>query len=218
MNLSKSRILLAGAIVAATGGAVLALVPFASLSPQPAFAAAGAKSAEASAKGKEEGTILMAQASEAAPSALPGGASSLQESYQDWQVSCVSQGGAKRCSMSQQQADAKSRQRVLAIELSASSAEAASGALVLPFGLSLDAGASVKVDEGAGLDGLRFRTCLPAGCVVPLTFEQDLLTAMRSGTSLKVTATPADGSQAVEFAISLKGFSAALDRTAALAK
>ena len=215
MNFSRTGILFAGAFVAAAGCAAFALAPFLFLVQ--AYAAAGAEAAGDAAHpvAEKDDMVLMAQAT---PSTLPGGASSLQEAFQDWQVSCISQGGVKRCAMSQQQADATSRQRVLAIELSATGTEAASGALVLPFGLSLDAGAGIKVDEGLGVDGLRFRTCLPAGCVVPLTLQQDLLAAMRAGTSLKVTATPADGSRPVEFAISLKGFSAALDRTVALAK
>lgn len=219
MKPAQSKFLIVAAITAAAGYAVCAIVPVASLLPQPAFAATNSgQLAQTAAQTSEEDVFLVAQAPEATPSTLPGGASSLQESYQDWQVSCVSQSGVKRCAMSQQQADARTRQRVVAIELAASAPGAATGALVMPFGLALDAGASIKVDDGAGVDGLRFSTCLPAGCVVPLTFDQNLLQALRAGTTLNVAATPSDGSQPVEFAISLKGFSAALDRTTALSQ
>lgn len=37
-------------------------------------------------------------------SGLPGGASSLSETYRDWRVACVQDGTAKRCSLSQVQA------------------------------------------------------------------------------------------------------------------
>ena len=52
-----------------------------------------------------------------AASTLPGGASSLQETYDDWQVVCGQQGGVKRCAMVQQQISKENRQRVLDIEL-----------------------------------------------------------------------------------------------------
>ncbi len=50
-----------------------------------------------------------------APS-LPGGASSLQESYRDWRVTCRIAEATKRCALSQQQAR-QDGQRVLAIKL-----------------------------------------------------------------------------------------------------
>ncbi|MEO9337800.1 invasion associated locus B family protein [Mesorhizobium sp. SB112] len=161
--------------------------------------------------------VLLAQA-DMAQSSLPGGASSLKESYQDWQVSCAAQGVDKRCVMSQQQADPKTRQRVLAIELSADASGKANGAVVLPFGLALDAGVSITVDEAADAISLRFRTCLPVGCVVALELKENLVAAMRNGTSLQITATPSENDQPVSFSVSLKGFSSALDRTLALSQ
>lgn len=214
MKFPRIRIIFATGAFVAAGGVALALVPFASLYSQQAFAAANAAPvAELALPRSEERPILLAQATDAVTSSLPGGASSLQESYQDWQVSCVSQGAEKRCALSQQQADPQSRQRVLAIELNAATSGRVSGALVLPFGLALDAGANIKVDDGMSVEGLRFQTCLPAGCVVPLDLDPALVDAMRAGSSLHVVASPADGSQPIAFAISLKGFSSALDRT-----
>ncbi|MBN9047563.1 MAG: invasion associated locus B family protein [Rhizobiales bacterium] len=49
---------------------------------------------------------------------LPGGASSLQETYQDWQVACRIANGTRLCAISQQQTQ-QNGQRVLAIELAA---------------------------------------------------------------------------------------------------
>ena len=43
-------------------------------------------------------------AGNAASSSLPGGASSLNETYRDWRVACAQQGAAKRCVLSQIQA------------------------------------------------------------------------------------------------------------------
>jgi invasion protein IalB len=148
---------------------------------------------------------------------LPGGASSLNETYKDWQVSCAQQGAVKRCSMSQQQANQQSRQRVLAIEINAVTAAKVEGLLVLPFGLVLDAGAKLQIDDGGIGQPIRFSTCLPAGCLIPLSFDAATVVNLRKGTALKVVAT-ADGGAATPFSISLQGFGTALDRIAALAR
>jgi len=149
--------------------------------------------------------------------ALPGGASSVQETYDDWRASCVQQDGAKHCAFSQQQIDNQSRQRILAIELGAPAVDKVEGTLVLPFGLALDRGVVLQVDDGAPGPVLRFRTCLPAGCVVPLSFDAKLVAAARKGTAIKLKAI-ADGGKEVSMSISLKGFGPALDRTTALMK
>ena len=54
--------------------------------------------------------------------------------------------------------------------------------MVLPFGLALDHGVVLQVDDGAPGPVLRFRTCLPAGCVVPLSSDAKLVAAARKGT------------------------------------
>jgi len=147
---------------------------------------------------------------------LPGGANSLQETYENWTVACSLQGGAKRCSLSQQELDQQSRQRVLAIEL-APLADKAEGTLVLPFGLLIDRGVTLRVDDSAALPVLRFRTCVPVGCLVTLSFDGKFVAELRKGVALKIGAV-ADGGKDAAFSISLKGFPAALDRTAALTK
>jgi invasion protein IalB len=148
---------------------------------------------------------------------LPGGASSLQETYQDWLVACVHK-DVKRCAVSQQQAQ-QNGQRLLAIELTASTdAETATGTLVLPFGLALEAGVILQVDDNPAATPLRFSTCLSAGCIVPLKFDAPTLAALRVGTTLKAMAKAANSDQPGTLSISLKGFSAAFDRAAVLMK
>ncbi|MGY4303375.1 invasion protein IalB [Bradyrhizobium sp. USDA 4369] len=152
----------------------------------------------------------------AAASSLPGGASSLSESYRDWRVSCMLGGATKRCTMSQAQAQ-QNGQRVLAIELIASNGNTVSGTLVLPFGLALDSGVAFQIDEKPPMQPARFRTCLPVGCIVSVTFDARTLVALRAGTALKLKAT-ADGGAAAPFSISLQGFGTALDRVGALSR
>jgi len=213
MRFPPIRFLLAAGIVALAGSTAIAIVPE-SFSSQPAFAETSTE--VAASKSERLASILMAQATETTASTLPGGASSLQESYQDWQVACVSQNSAKRCVMSQQQADPKSGQRVLAMEIVTEKEGITTGTLVLPFGLALEPGVSIKVDEGESPESLRFRTCLPAGCVARLELSEDRLAGMRAGTTLNVTVTPLESDLPVAFAVSLNGFAAALDRMKAL--
>jgi invasion protein IalB len=152
--------------------------------------------------------------------ALPGGATSLRENHGDWVVGCSIQQqsgkNVKVCGLSQEQTDQNSRQRVLAIEVRPEGA-GVQGILVLPFGLALDQGASFQIDDGPASPVQKFRTCLPAGCLVPVNFDARTLAALRKGNQLKVK-TVADGGKEAPFTISLKGFPGALDRTAALMK
>ncbi|WMT91977.1 invasion associated locus B family protein [Pelagibacterium sp. H642] len=162
---------------------------------------------------------LNAATSAAQEVSLPGGANSLQEVHGDWVVTCAISGegaqAAKSCSMSQEQQDGNSRQRIIAVEIQPSP-EGDRATLVLPFGLSLAAGAKLQIDDGAPGQALSFRTCLPGGCIISTTFDEEMREALRSGAELKVHAT-ADGGRETVFAISLRGFGGALNRTAELA-
>jgi invasion protein IalB len=151
---------------------------------------------------------------------LPGGATTLNESHGDWVVSCAvgTQNGAshKVCALTQRQTAGQSGQLVLAVELRPREANV-EGTLVLPFGLALDRGVTLQVDDSPALAPLRFRTCVPGGCVVDLRFDPKALPLLRKGTSLKIKAV-ADGGKETQLAVSLKGFPSALDRTIVLLK
>ncbi|MGO4287335.1 invasion associated locus B family protein [Bosea sp. TAB14] len=180
-----------------------------------AAAPAGGKVTQASqSTARQHQAAQLAQATQAAT--LPGGASSLSETHQDWQVSCVQQGAAKRCALSQSQAQ-QNGQRVLTIEIGAPAGNKAGGIIVLPFGLALASGAALQIDDKPAGQPLPFRTCLPVGCVIPVSFDAPTLALLRVGGALKIKAMT-DGGQDAPFSISLKGFAAALDRVAALAK
>ncbi len=148
---------------------------------------------------------------------LPGGATSLNETHGDWTVACTTPERNVRCAVSQVQINNENRQRVLSVELTATEGgNTASGTLVMPFGLALDEGVALSIDEGEPLVALRFSTCLPAGCLVPLTFDQNAIAAMRTGTALKSKAVANGSGQEVNFSISLSGFTSALARAAEL--
>lgn len=155
----------------------------------------------------------------AAPSPLPGGASSIQESYEDWRVLCSVANNAKQCTIQQVQLDTKTGQRVLAVELVPNGDGGASGNLIMPFGLQLDAGVALALDAGASGKPLPFKTCIASGCLVPLTLSANTIAALRVGKQLKLTTRSIDvNAKPLVFPVSLNGFGAALDRAVAILK
>lgn len=86
------------------------------------------------------------------------------------------------------------------------------GILVLPFGLRLDCGIHLAIDDVGSSGPLRLPTCLPVGCIVPLVLDVAAVAALRRGTVLSVSAEAHDGGDALAFPIPLSGFSSALDR------
>lgn len=153
----------------------------------------------------------------AVPSTLPNGATSLNETYQDWTVLCGAGQERPVCLMTQQQRKSDTGQLVLAAELGAVAADEVRGSLVLPFGLRLADGVTLQIDDGPASQPLPFATCLPAGCVVQVAFDAAAVAALRSAAAIKLVAKAHDGGGDVQLGISLKGFSAALDRLGQLA-
>lgn len=147
---------------------------------------------------------------------LPGGASSVQESFQDWQVSCAIIDSVKQCVMVQQQRQNTDNQLVLGVELNAPKKDGTvEGMLVLPFGMRLSSGITLQIDEQAALPSVAFSTCLPIGCLLPVSFDEATVAAARAGTSLKLSGVSNDG-QPITFAVSLNGFAHALERLSKL--
>ncbi len=160
--------------------------------------------------------LLLAASAALAQAQFPAGAQTVSETYQDWQMICTQAQEAKRCAVSQQQTDSRSNQRVLAMELHPDG-DKAEGLLVMPFGLVLDKGVALKIGDADLGPALRFRTCLPQGCIVPLIFDAKALAALRKASALAVNAVN-NTDQPAALSISLKGFGPALDRAAALAR
>ena len=155
----------------------------------------------------------------AAPQTLPGGVSQLQETHGDWRVICVQPNNQRVCVFSQQLSDKDSRQFLLGIELKAGAgADTAEGTLVLPFGLAVDQVVTLQIDNAASTIPLHFKTCVPLGCLVVLTFDRPTVAALKKGTTLSVKAIVADDARDTTFSVSLNGFGSAIERTAALTR
>ncbi len=164
--------------------------------------------------------LVAAMSSPAAQPAqtLPGGASQVVETHGDWRVSCAQQNNQRICSFSQQLIDKDSRQLVLGIELRANATDKAEGTMVMPFGLAVDQAVTLQIDDSASPLPLRFKTCVPVGCLVTLNFDAPTVAALKKGTVLTIKATAAENGHDTSFKLSLKGFASALERTAALIK
>jgi invasion protein IalB len=154
----------------------------------------------------------------AAAASLPGGASSLVETYDDWGVACQMMTNAPACVVRQVQTNNQTNQTVLTAEIGKAADGKYQGALLLPLGLALTQGAQLKIDDAAVGSPLAFSTCLPQGCLVPLAFDADTVTKLRGGKVLNVTVSAINQPKPLTFAVSLKGFSGALNRVAELTK
>lgn len=185
-----------------------------------AFAAMPAYAQEQPAAAKTDRAAPATAVQPARPAvSLPNGASSINETYGDWSVACSIADGRKICVMSQEQGDSKTGQRIFAVELQSPKDGKTDGVLLMPFGLKLDDGVKLKIDEQNLGQGARFSTCYPQGCIVPVSFPTVATEAMKKGTSLIVTATNvAGGGEIPTFKVSLNGFTAAMNRGAELAK
>lgn len=165
------------------------------------------------------GQSAFAQAKEeAAPSfPLPNGASTLTETYDDWVLDCRSSGQAAGCALIQTISQ-RDGQRVLTFSVNPLATDNGYSAnMITPFGLEVTKGVSLAIDDKAFGEPRAFKTCLPAGCVVPLPLSASDFQALQQGTTLKLTAqTAAD--EAFTLDASLKGFKAASERAAALKK
>lgn len=148
---------------------------------------------------------------------LPGGATSLNETHGDWTVACAQNASTKTisCAMSQQLFNPQSKQRLVAIELSLDAEQTLKGVMVLPFGLKLSEGIRLRIDDsGDGLQ-LPFSTCLPVGCLGPISLNESAVASFRASSELKVLMT-AQNDEQIEVVISLNGFTSAFNRIAAL--
>ncbi|EHK54200.1 invasion associated locus B family protein [Allomesorhizobium alhagi] len=159
-------------------------------------------------------SLLSAASAQQQVAALPNGASSLREVYQDWSVACAIRENAKICSLSQDQVQ-QNGQRLLAVEVHRSADGSATATLLLPFGILLDSGVTPQIDDQPPLSPLRFRTCQPTGCLAVFSIDPAMLGKMREGSVLKLNVTTAAETQ-LTFPVSLRGLTVALDRMAAL--
>lgn len=160
----------------------------------------------------------LAQAARTAAETLPGGASSIQETFGAWSVSCRIVDDHKVCSFSQVRGNQQTGKRSVAIELRPPRNGKTEGVLVLPFGLALAAGVTLTLDDKPLGKTIPFSTCVPDGCLAPVSFPTVATDAIKGAKVLTITATPSNNSDPVTFPLALEGFAAAHTRVSELAK
>ena len=149
---------------------------------------------------------------------LPNGASAINETYGDWTVDCRIANGQRLCVLLQSQGNSQTGQRVFAIELRAPKDGRAEGMILFPFGMKLESGAVLRLDDKDLGQGLRFSTCMAQGCLLPISFPTVATDAMKAGKALTVAALNLSNNEPASFNVSLAGFGAALDRIAQIDK
>jgi invasion protein IalB len=128
-----------------------------------------------------------------------------------WRVECTGDGKTLDCRAVQQLFHRESRQLLVQL-LVRPAADGKNGAMIiqLPLGLNLTEPITVKVDNGIS-ERQAIQTCTNVGCFVAMTVADKLLTAMRTGTELKLTMQDAN-KKPVDLALPLLGFGLAFDK------
>ncbi len=142
------------------------------------------------------------------------------ETYGDWMARCAlheTEDGqqVRRCSMEQRLSwhDEKSgkTQQLLTVTLAPHQASGAEITILTPFGLLLDRGIVLQIDEGKSYS-LPFQTCLPEGCLARGLLDEAILGQLRAGRILATKMVESTGAQVVRVEVSLKGFTASYAR------
>ncbi len=162
------------------------------------------------------GTVVAAQPAPAGQ--LPNGASSINETYGDWVVDCRLAEGQKQCLLLQTQGNSQTRQRVFEIQLRPPKDGKTEGTILMPFGLKLDSGAILTLDDKDLGQPLRFSTCLPQGCLMPVSFPTAIIDSMKKGKTLAIASLNLSNGEVVAFKVSLEGFATATARVVELSK
>jgi invasion protein IalB len=90
--------------------------------------------------------------------------------------------------------------------------------MLMPFGLKLDAGATLTLDGEDLGSALRFATCVPQGCLLPVSFPTATVDAMKKSKTLTVASVNLGSGEMVTFKVSLEGFAAAIARIGELGR
>jgi invasion protein IalB len=136
------------------------------------------------------------------------------QQFQDWKLRCkAAEGQPELCEMEQRVENQKGDRVLLAVVGRVRSLDAPGMLILLPLGIALPPGVSLKVDDGDQRP-LEVKLCAKEGChAEQAPLKPDLLGALKAGTKGMVTFyvyTRQGKQQQVNIPVSLLGFSAAL--------
>jgi len=167
---------------------------------------------KAAAPARRPATKAAAAPARGTAGAGPNGAVTITETYGVWTLNCGTDNRTKFCTVMQAQINKDTGQRAFAIELRAPRNGTTEGTILMPFGLKLDTGVVLRLDDKDVAQGLHFSTCLAQGCLVPVSFPSSSIDTIRRAKTLTVGALSIDNDQSVTFSVVLDGFAAAIDR------
>lgn len=147
---------------------------------------------------------------------LPGGATTLQETFDNWVVTCGIADNKKLCVATQQQAQ-QNGQRVLAVEVKPQASNTRFD-VVLPFGLLVSEGITYQIGDKGTVSVVKIKTCFPGGCIATFNLEREELNALRTAPNMIIKGKVENNPDGVTFTIPTLGFSAAYDRLTQLMK
>lgn len=145
---------------------------------------------------------------------LPGGASSLNETYQDWQVMCQQGSAGARCAAVQQAFNNQNHQRILSVQLMPENGRT-TGIIVAPLGVALVKGVTLQSDGQKIGEPMGFTACVADGCLAPASFNEAQFNKLQNAKKATVKLTALTG-QDIVLPFSTKGLSDAVARVNAL--
>lgn len=160
--------------------------------------------------------LALAQNADTAPAPkLPNGANSISETFDDWVLNCQATAKGTECGLLQVLSQ-QNGQRILSLSVNPKEASGTHlGSLVLPFGLELAKGVTLQLDEQTVSQPLAFKTCVPTGCIVPLSWTAQQYAGLQGAAQMKLVAQSVSN-EPFAISVSLKGFSAAGKRALAI--
>lgn len=145
-------------------------------------------------------------------SAAPDGVSAVPETFGVWTVSRALRNGKWVAAVTQHKTARGPQKAAVAIDIVPVGNGRATGMLILPFGLRLATGVSLKVDSQRVSYAFPFATALPIGCMAALDLDEALIGSLRAGSVLKIAAGLYETGRTAVFQLSLEGFVSAYAR------
>ena len=143
--------------------------------------------------------------------AMPGPLAFAQDKVAAWRVECVGDGTTLDCRAIQQMINRDDKKLVALLSAHVPAATKAPVLLIqLPLGISLTEPVQLKVDDGA-VERQPVQTCTNVGCIVSVPLKEPLLSAMRSGTLLKISLQDVS-KRTITIEVPLLGFGLAFDK------
>ncbi len=151
------------------------------------------------------GSVALASAY-AQDTAIPDAQAAPANNAPQWLVGCSNQVDAERltCTMSQSVVVAATGARLLTAVVQPSGESGRELAFVLPFGLDLQKGVQLVLDD-ADWQNIPVTTCEAGACLSTLPLDADAISALSKGTALDVKLMNSGGEEVV-LSLTLEGF------------